>query len=110
MSRRVRYDEAFRDDLAAQVRWLATHRPPTQREALRLALDQFVRRIATKPAIGAEIERRGNRSYRVFPIGGGLPYLVWYVCDVGRAATPVSLLMLLHEMQDRERFDAGDWD
>ena len=110
MARRVRYHEAFRKDLAVQVRWLAAHRAPGQRQTLRVALQAFVRRIAARPGIGAEIELRGTCSYRVFPIGGALPYLVWYLHDVADTNAPVSLLMLLHEMQDRERFDAGDFD
>ena len=110
MPRRVRYHEAFRRDVVTQVRWLAANRPPAQRETLRVALQVFARRIAARPGIGAEVERRGTGSYRDFPIGGGLPYLVWYRYDVAGAAAPVSLLMLLHEMQDRERFDAGAFD
>lgn len=110
MPRRVRYHDAFRRDLTARVRWLAERRPAEQRQALRIALDAFVHRIASHPGIGTEIDRRGDRSYRVFPIGGPLPYLVWYVYDVARANAPVSLLRLFHELQDRERFDPGDID
>lgn len=81
-----------------------------QRANLRAGLAAFRRRIATHPGIGAEIERRGAHSYRVFTIGRGLPYLVWYVYDVADAGGPVSLLMLLHEAQDRQRFDERDFD
>lgn len=110
MPRRVRYHERFRRDLAAQVRWLAEHRDPGERAALRAALRGFAGRVTTHPGVGAEVEHRGERSYRVFPIGGPLPYLVWYLYDVADAKAPVSLLMLLHEAQDRERFDPGDFD
>lgn len=44
-------------------------------------------------------------TYRVRPIGDPLPYLVWYSYDAADENGVVSLLMLLHEAQDRERFD-----
>ena len=47
------------------------------------------------------------RSYRVFTVGGGLPYLVWYYCDMADERAPVWLAMLMHESQDRERFSPG---
>ena len=110
MPRRIRYHERFRRDLATRVRWLAANRPAAEREHLRAALDAFMKRAAAHPGIGREIERRGTRSYRVSPISGRLPYLVWYVYDLADRRGPVSLLMILHEAQDRERFDEGDWD
>ncbi len=84
--------------------WLRANRPPQQRANLRSALAAFARRVGANPSVGEEIERRGTRSYRVFPIGGPLPYLVWYYFDVTDASGPVWLAMLLHESQDRERF------
>lgn len=83
---------------------------PEHRANLRAGLAAFGPRVAKHPGIGAEIERRGAHSYRVFTIGRGLPYLVWYVYDVEDAGGPVSLLMLLHEAQDRQRFDERDFD
>ena len=110
MARRVRIEENFRRDVAARVRWLAEHRPPSERANLRAALMVFGQRVALHPGIGAEIERRGPSSYRLFTIGRHLPYLVWYTYDVEDLTGPVSLLMLLHEAQDRERFDADRFD
>ncbi len=83
---------------------------PEQRANLRAGLAAFRRRVARNPGIGAEIERRGAHSYRVFTIGRGLPYLVWYVYDVADPSGPVSLLMLLHEAQDRQQFDESEFD
>ena len=81
-----------------------------QRANLRAGLAAFRRRFAKHPGIGVEVERRGAHSYRVFTIGRGLPYLIWYVYDAEDPNGPVSLLMLLHEAQDRQRFDEGDFD
>jgi plasmid stabilization system protein ParE len=110
LRRRVRYDERFAKDLASCVRWLARNRSPEQLTNLRAALVAFTARIATHPLIGHEVERRGAHSYRVFPIGGHLPYLVWYMCDTDDDRAPVSLLMLMHESQDRERFSPEEFD
>ncbi len=52
------------------------------------------------------MERRGTRSYRLFPIGTRLPYLVCYFYDTARENGAVWLGLLLHEAQDRERFRA----
>ncbi|MGH2499287.1 MAG: hypothetical protein ACRDF0_04240 [Candidatus Limnocylindria bacterium] len=43
------------------------------------------------------------------PLGDPLPYLVWYSYDTADPNGPLSLLMLLHEAQDRERFDPSEF-
>ncbi len=60
--------------------------------------------------MGRELMRRGTRSYRAAPIGGRLPYLVWYYYDEAEPAGPVWIAMLLHEAQDRERFAPDRFD
>lgn len=110
MARPVRYRETFRKDLVAQVSWLRDHRPPEQRVRLRAALAAFTKRVAAYPGIGSEIEHDGVASYRVFHLGAGLPYVVWYIYSVTDARGPVRLLMLMHDAQDRERFDARLFD
>lgn len=106
MARRsLRYHQRFVADLAARVGWLRRHRPPEQRRNLREALGRFRERVAAYPALGREIERRRGVAYCVRPIGHRLPYLVWYAYDTDDPDGPVSLLMLMHEAQDRERFD-----
>jgi plasmid stabilization system protein ParE len=96
--------------LAAQVKWLRRHRPPQDRIRLRDALAAFTKRVAAQPGIGHEMERDGVASYRVFRIGAGLPYLVWYVYSLADPRAPVRLVMSLHQAQDRERFDARLFD
>lgn len=110
MARGVRSEQNFKRDVAARVRWLAERRPSEERANLRAALTVFGQRVALHPGIGAAIERRGTNADRVFTIGRHLPYLVWYTFDVEDPTGPVSLLMLLHEAQDRERFDADQFD
>lgn len=105
MTRRLRYHAQFAADLAQRVRWLQKHRPPEQRRNLAQALAAFKERVAAFPGLGHEVERRGMVTYRVRPIGDPLPYLVWYSYDAADENGVVSLLMLLHEAQDRERFD-----
>ena len=73
--------------------------------ALRAALWSFRRRIATHPALGEETERHGSVSWRVFPLSTRLPYLVWYFYDVADERAPISLVLLVHEAQDRADFD-----
>lgn len=107
MARRTRYHSQFRQDLADRVRWLQRNRPPEQRANLARALRAFAERVADFPAIGHEVEQRGTVSVRVRAIGGPLPYLVWYSYDTADEGGPVTLLMLMHEAQDRERFDPG---
>ena len=48
-------------------------------------------------------------SWRVFPLSARLPFLVWYFYDEADEGGPVSLVLLLHEKQDRspDRGDAG---
>ena len=110
MPRRVRYHDAFRRDLGARAHWLAAHRRLEERQALRVAVGAFVRRVAMHPGLGVEVDQRGAQSYRVVPIGGRLPYLVWYGYDIVDERGPVSLLMLLHDLQDRERFDPTSYE
>ena len=75
-----------------------------QIDNLQSALDVFRRLVAANPAIGREIGVRRGLSYRVFGVGR-LPYLVWSFYEVARPSGPVRLAMLMHEKQDRERFD-----
>jgi hypothetical protein len=77
---------------------------------LQRALRAFVGSVRRYPGIGVEVERRGTTSYRVRPLARPLPYLVWYCYDTADATGSVSLLMLLHEAQDRERFDPEGFD
>lgn len=63
------------------------------------------RRLGTSPGIGRPVERRGTVSLRVLPLGGRLPYLVWYLHDEADPRAPVWLVMLRHEDQDREPFE-----
>ena len=110
MPRPVVYHESFRRDLRRQIAWLHEHRPPQERIRLRAALTAFAKRVALHPGIGNEIERDGVASYRVFPLGAGLPYVVWYVYDLADVRAPIRLMMFLHQAQDRERFDARRFD
>ena len=105
MARRVRYHTQFAADLAQRVRWLQKNRPPEQRTNLAQALAIFKERVAAFPGLGQEVELRGTVSYRVRPLGDPLPYFVWYAYDAADESGVVSLLMLLHQAQDRERFD-----
>lgn len=105
MTRRVRYHTQFAEDLADRVRWLQKNRPPAQRAHLAQALTTFRERVAAFPGLGLEVERRGTVSYRVRPLADPLPYYVWYSYDTADDQSVISLLMLLHQAQDRERFD-----
>jgi len=107
MARRVRYHVQLAADLGESVRWLQKHRPPAQRRELAQALATFTERVAAFPGLGQEVERRGTVSYRVRPVADPLPYHVWYSYDIADDDGVVSLLMLLHQAQDRERFDPG---
>ncbi|HEV2249761.1 MAG TPA: type II toxin-antitoxin system RelE/ParE family toxin [Candidatus Limnocylindria bacterium] len=109
MARRVRYHAQFAADLAERVRWLQRHRPPEQRANLAHALLTFSERVATFPGLGQEVERRGAVSYRVRPIDP-LPYRIWYSYDVADEHGVISVLMLLHEAQDRQHFDPSRFD
>lgn len=110
MARGHRYHVQFRADLSARVHWLRLHRPPEQRANLAAAHRTFIRRVTEYPGIGVEIERAGAVSYRVRPIADALPYNVWYAYDTADDDGVVSLLMLLHDAQDRERFDPSKFD
>lgn len=105
MPRPVRYHASFRYDLSQRVKWLRANRAPEQRANLRAALAAFKDRIGTNAGVGFEVEQRGTRSFRFFPIGSRLPYVVWYYYDASDPKAPVWLAMLLHEAQDRERFN-----
>ncbi|MGH2451771.1 MAG: type II toxin-antitoxin system RelE/ParE family toxin [Candidatus Limnocylindria bacterium] len=107
MARSVRYDWQFRADLAERVRWLQRNRPPEQRKNLARAIASFKKRVAAFPGMGHEVALRGTVSYRARPLAESLPYLVWYSYDTARPDGSISLLMLLYESQDRERFDAS---
>lgn len=108
--RQVRYRARFRSDLAAQLTYLRRNRPPVERERLREAIGRFGRIVAGTPGIGEPFEMRGTTSYRVFPLTARLPYLVLYSYDTASPAAVVWLEMLVHESQDRERFDPAPWD
>lgn len=105
MARRVRYHVQFAADLVERLRWLQKHRPPVQRTNLAQALATFRQRVTAFPGLGQEIERRGTVSYRVRPVADPLPYYVWYSYDTADERGVIALLMLLHQSQDRERFD-----
>jgi len=110
LPRLVRYHAQFAADLAAHVEWLRQHRSAQQRSGLRRALATFKERVGAFPGLGREIERRDSTAYCVRPVGDDLPYLVWYSYDMADNRAPVSLLMLLHEAQDRARFNPDDYE
>lgn len=85
--------------------WLRRHRSGEQIANLRQALRTFLGRVTAFPAAAQEVEECGTICYRVRLLGEPLPYLVYYSYDDADDNGPVSLLMLLHESQDRERFD-----
>lgn len=101
----MRLRSSFTADLAQHVRLLVRHRPPEQIERLRSALALARTRLSRDPGLGQEVERRGATSFRVTSIGQGLPYLVWYSYDEVDPRSPVRLLMLRHERQERARID-----
>lgn len=105
MARAVRYDERFLENVRDRVRWLERSRPAEQRENLQRGIERFVRRVTMFPAMAEEVRRRGSVSYRVSALSDPLPYIVYYSYDEDDADGPVSFLMLLHEAQDRVRFD-----
>lgn len=109
-ARPIRYHEQFRQDLRARADWLARHRPPQQLANFERALTGFIGRVSAFPGAAEETAKRGTISYRVRLLAGPLPYLVWYSYDEADADGPVSVLMLLHELQDRERFDVSRFD
>lgn len=105
MAGRIRYHERFRQDLHDRAAWLRRNRPPQELTNLQDALRAFAGRVTTFPGAAKEVERRGTTSHRVRLLGEPLPYLVYYSYDEADEDAPVSLLMLLRESQDRERFD-----
>lgn len=104
-ARRVRYHARFRETLEHQVRWLERDRPQEQRDNLQRALDAFEERVVAFPGLAQEIRRRGSVSYRVRLVEKPLPYIAYYSSDTADENDDVRLLMLLHEKQDRARFD-----
>jgi plasmid stabilization system protein ParE len=110
VARGVRYHIRFAADLAKRVRWLQKDRPPEQRTSLAHALETFRERVSAFPGLGQELHARGTISYRVRPLGDPLPYWVWYAYDSADENGVVSLLMLMHHAQDRERFDPGQFE
>jgi ParE toxin of type II toxin-antitoxin system, parDE len=110
VGRGVRYHTRFAADLAKRVRWLQKNRPPEQRTSLAHALGTFRERVSAFPGLGQELYARGTISYRVRPLGDPLPYWVWYAYDSADENGVVSLLMLMHYAQDRERFDPGQFE
>jgi plasmid stabilization system protein ParE len=110
VARSIRYHRQFRQDLQDRARWLARNRPAPQLANLQQVLTAFVQRVTVFPAIGEEVEKRGTVSYRVRLLGDPLPYVVWYSFDESDPDGAVSLLMLLHEAQDRARFDPNRFD
>ena len=110
MARKVRYHQQFQQDLQDRARWLRRNRPAQQLTSLQEVLAAFVQRVSMFPAVGEEVERRGTVSHRVRLLGDPLPYVVWYSFDESDLDGPVSLLMLLHEAQDRARFDPNRFD
>lgn len=84
---------------------MRANRPRAEVAALHAALRSFRRRVAAHPAVGKEVERHGTVSWRVFPLSTRLPYLVWYFYDETDVRAPVSLVLLVHEAQDRATFD-----
>ncbi len=105
--RAIRFLATFEADLDAQVRWLAAHRSPAHVTSLRGELAMLGRLLARSPALMPERHRVGTTSFRLAPLRR-LPYLVWYMHDAADPAGPVHFIQLLHEKQDRARFDAGD--
>lgn len=110
MARSIRYHRQFRQDLEDRARWLKRNRSPQQLTNLQQAVAAFVVRVCAFPGVGQEVERRGTVSYRVRLLGDPLPYLVWYSFDESAPKGRVSLLMLLHEAQDRTQFDSSRFD
>jgi plasmid stabilization system protein ParE len=105
VARGVRFDERFLENVRERVRWLERDRPAEQRENLQRGIERFVRRVIAFPGMAEEVRRRDSVSYRVSALPEPLPYIVYYSYDEADADGLVSLLMLLHEAQDRARSD-----
>jgi len=106
VTRSVLFDPAFRTSLRETLRWIAAHRPGLEVERLRAEVDRLTAHLGSFPRLGREVEVRGRSSVRVIPLRR-LPYLVWYTFRPSARQGPVRLLLLLHEKQDRDRFDAS---
>lgn len=105
MARGYRFDEQFEHDLRDRVVWLWQHRSREPVTNLRQALRAFLTHVTAFPGAAVEVDKRGPISYRVRLLGEPLPYLVYYSYDEADEKAPVILLMLVHEAQERERFD-----
>lgn len=110
MARGIRYHARFLETLESQLRWLERHRPEEQRHDLQRALIAFEERVTAFPGLAQEVRRRGPISYRVRLVEEPLPYIVYYSYDSADDDAHVRLLMLLHERQDRARFDPSHFE
>lgn len=99
----------FRDDVEAVLHWLRAHRRSEDGERFLSALQRMRATLGRFPGIGGSVVERSGVSVRVLGLGR-LPYLVWYAYESGDPATPVWLLVLKHEDQDRARFDPSPLD
>jgi plasmid stabilization system protein ParE len=110
LARSIHRHRTFTRNVDEQVRWLERHRPVDDVLRFRAALDAFARRISANPGVGEEVAVTAARSYRVFRLGSGLPYRIWYGHAPGANSRVIALLMLLHDSQDRERFDPTEFE
>lgn len=110
MARQIRYHARSLRTLEEQLRWLERHRPQSQRDELRHALAAFEGRVSAFPGVGREVRRRGSVSYRVRLVEEPLPHVAYYSHDTADPEGAIRLLLLLHERQDRARFDPSDYD
>jgi plasmid stabilization system protein ParE len=106
LTRRVLLGRRFRDGLRDVTEWLATERPVSEIERLRIEIDHLEGRLRAFPRLGREMAVHQGSSLRVVRLGR-LPYLVWYSCKPDDPDAPVWLLLLMHEKQDREPFAPG---
>jgi len=110
LPRRVRDRDTFTRTVGEQLRWLERNRTMNDRTRFSVAIESFIRRIAANPGIGHELARAETRSLRVFALGAGLPYRVWYRYSPDDRDGDIELLLLLHDSQDRERFDPTEFE
>lgn len=102
VARRVRIHADFRDDLRAQLAWIADHQPASYIDRLRDGLDEAIELIGEWPAIGVVAGHDGRRVLRTL-ILRSLPFVIWYGFDAEGASSDVWLLRLFHSRQDRPR-------
>lgn len=91
------------------VQWLTVHRTTADATRLLAALARMRVTLGRFPGIGEAVVERANLSVRVLGLGR-LPYLVWYGFEPDMRSGPVWLLALMHEKQDRARFDPALFD